>query len=137
VWGWKALPVPLLTAPMFSSQMDRAKELSTLAPCHVQRGGAYPRGGPSAVSAALVRCIEAYGGRVLTRAPVAAITTAPDGGISGVRLENGTTLDARLVISSAGMWRVHWLAVLAEPWRKDTPPTPPIARLRARPLQAT
>lgn len=67
----------------------------------------WPRGGPQAVADALVRALRKRGGRLLLRAPVAAISPASvrSGGAARVRLASGGELRARrAVVSNASLW---------------------------------
>lgn len=67
-------------------------------------GGYYPRGGSSVVSDALVAAIEARGGEVKLKTPVARILIENDTA-AGVVLGNGATVRARAVISNADLKR--------------------------------
>jgi phytoene dehydrogenase-like protein len=61
--------------------------------------GVTVRGGPGALSAALATMITASGGQVRTEARVARITVR-EGAATGVVLESGEELDARVVVSA-------------------------------------
>eukprot|EP01065_Artemidia_motanka_P032478 TRINITY_DN39493_c0_g1_i1.p2 TRINITY_DN39493_c0_g1~~TRINITY_DN39493_c0_g1_i1.p2 ORF type:complete len:629 (+),score=238.80 TRINITY_DN39493_c0_g1_i1:80-1888(+) len=84
---------------------DRASMLLTGA---VQRGlpkegGCYPRGGSETLAAALVPVIEKWGGRVLIDARVGEILCDDASGrVTGVRMVDGTEIEAPVVVSSAG-----------------------------------
>jgi phytoene desaturase len=60
----------------------------------------YPQGGVSQIVDGLVKLIRGQGNLAVTRSEVAAITMT-DGKVSGVRLSDGTRLDADIVISNA------------------------------------
>jgi all-trans-retinol 13,14-reductase len=73
-----------------------------------QEGGAYPRGGPQAMSMTLVQRIEATDGcHVYCRAPVHKIlrNSTNDGAAIGVELVGGTKVMAKECIVSACGWR--------------------------------
>ncbi|MCB9597703.1 MAG: NAD(P)/FAD-dependent oxidoreductase [Sandaracinaceae bacterium] len=65
-------------------------------------GAAYPVGGGSRVAATMARALADRGGAIVIRAGVDAIRVR-DGQAVGVRLEDGRELDARLVVSDAGL----------------------------------
>jgi phytoene dehydrogenase-like protein len=60
---------------------------------------AYARGGPQALVSALVDAARVYGVEIRTDAPVARITTDADGRATGVALDSGEELTARVVVS--------------------------------------
>jgi all-trans-retinol 13,14-reductase len=64
-------------------------------------GAYYPVGGPAAFAKALGETVTNAGGELRTRATVAEIRVA-NGAVSGVRLENGETIGAPVVISAMG-----------------------------------
>lgn len=72
-----------------------------MATAHYLGGAFFPVGGGDAISGALVAALEERGGRALVRAPVASIRRDGDRAL-GVRMEDGTELDAPIVISAAG-----------------------------------
>ena len=116
-----------------SSEWKGTRQRLLPSPRPVQRGGAYPRGGPAAPSAELVRCIEAAGGRVLTRARVSAITLSDDGQrrVTGVIVapsaagKAGTSLTAPLVVSAVGYVNTVRLLPTAAAQAAGLPPRPP------------
>ncbi len=57
------------------------------------------RGGPAALALALRKALEAAGGRIRLEAEVARVIVA-GGAVSGVRLADGTTLEARVVLAT-------------------------------------
>ncbi len=59
----------------------------------------WPRGGPGALAAALRRAAEQAGVTILTGTGVAEILTGTNGKATGVRLDDGRTLDAAMVVS--------------------------------------
>src|SRR5262249_44813966 len=63
-------------------------------------GVAMFEGGTGAFPAALIRCLEAHGGRVRCAAPVDGLTFA-GGRVSGVRLEDGEELRATRAVVTA------------------------------------
>lgn len=68
---------------------------------HFLRGSRYPRGGAGAFAAALVPVVEAAGGAVRLRSPVAGILLER-GRAAGVRLADGTEHRAAAVVSDGG-----------------------------------
>ncbi len=87
----------------------------------------YPRGGFTEVIAAVERLARARGVEVMTGTPVSQILTS-DGAATGVRLADGTRIDADLVVSTADLH--HTETVLLPPdertypdswWAKRTP----------------
>ncbi|TQJ31779.1 phytoene desaturase family protein [Microbacterium sp. SLBN-146] len=90
-------------------------------------GVLYPRGGFTEVIAAVERVARAQGVEILTGTPVEQIVTT-GGAVSGVRLANGRTLSAELVVSTADLH--HTETALLPPqqqtyperwWDKKTP----------------
>jgi all-trans-retinol 13,14-reductase len=67
---------------------------------HYLRGAAYPAGGGQVVVAALVEALEAHGGALFTRSAVQRVLVA-DGAVTGVRLADGSTHTAPVVVSNA------------------------------------
>lgn len=67
---------------------------------HYLRGAYYPVGGGQMLTATLVEVLEANGGELRTRSKVTGIDIA-DQKVTGVRLANGTSARAPLVISNA------------------------------------
>jgi phytoene dehydrogenase-like protein len=60
-----------------------------------------PVGGSGALTDALASALRAAGGTIRTGARVTAIVCGPGGGVAGVRLADGTRVDADVVISAA------------------------------------
>jgi len=67
---------------------------------HYMRGAYYPEGGGQMLPARLIQVIEAHGGEVRTLAPVREIVVR-DRRAEGVVLDDGTRIEAPLVISNA------------------------------------
>ena len=65
-----------------------------------QSGAKHPEGGSGALTQALAQCIEAHGGRIMKDAPVNRIMIE-NGAAHGVVLQDGTEIEADLVISNA------------------------------------
>lgn len=86
---------------------------------HYLRGAYFPVGGGQMLSAALVEALEANGGELRTRAGVAKILVS-DGAVTGVRLTDGTTLAAPLVVSNADYRRTVLDLVGAEHFSRTT-----------------
>lgn len=81
-------------------------------------GGCYPRGGAHAIPEALIGQIRRHGGELRLRTEVQEILVE-DGAAVGVRLADGSTLRADLVISNADPG-VTWGRLVApehQPWR--------------------
>ncbi len=68
---------------------------------HYFSGGAYPIGGSSQIAKTLINTLEKTGGKVLVKAEVAEILLRGSQA-RGVRLSDGTLLEAPLVVSDAG-----------------------------------
>lgn len=68
---------------------------------HFLRGAYYPVGGAAAIARAMLQTVADAGGWTSVRRSVAAITTRR-GAVTGVRLDDGTEIPARRVISTAG-----------------------------------
>ncbi len=66
----------------------------------------YPMGGSGAIVAALVRGLQKWGGELRLNAHVAEILVR-SGKVSGVRLQNGETLTAPIIISNASIWDTY------------------------------
>ncbi|AVT79282.1 phytoene desaturase family protein [Rhodopseudomonas palustris] len=81
-------------------------------------GGYYPRGGSSVVSDALVAAIEARGGEVNLKTPVARILIE-NNAAAGVVLGNGRAVRARAVISNADLKHTLLDLVPAEALPRD------------------
>ncbi|WP_346296181.1 NAD(P)/FAD-dependent oxidoreductase [Rhodopseudomonas sp. P1] len=81
-------------------------------------GGYYPRGGSSVVSDALVAAIEARGGEVNLKTPVARILIENEAA-AGVVLGNGRAVRARAVISNADLKHTLLDLVPAEALPRD------------------
>jgi YbgC/YbaW family acyl-CoA thioester hydrolase len=64
------------------------------------------KGGGAALSGALVRRLEALGGRCELRSPVARILV-DDGRVQGVELEDGARVLAPVVVSNANPWQTY------------------------------
>ncbi|MFJ9406807.1 phytoene desaturase family protein [Streptomyces sp. NPDC101393] len=71
---------------------------------HYLRGASYPEGGGQQLAAALVEALEAAGGELRTRTRVERILVE-DGRAAGVRLADGSRVQAPLVISGADYLR--------------------------------
>ena len=67
---------------------------------HYMRGAFYPKGGGQVISAGLVDVVESHGGEVRTKARVGEIVVT-EGRTAGVRLVDGTVIEAPLVVSNA------------------------------------
>lgn len=67
-----------------------------------KEGGCYPRGGAESLAATLIPVIEKWGGRVLIDAPVGEVVCDAAGRTTGVRMRDGTEIDAPIVVSSCG-----------------------------------
>jgi all-trans-retinol 13,14-reductase len=89
-WGNYGLP------PSQSSFMAHAVIVN-----HYMQGGSYPVGGSSAVVDALIARIEQGGSRVIANSGVSEIIIQ-QGRATGVKLDNGTTLSANIIISGIG-----------------------------------
>ncbi len=72
-----------------------------LVSAHYLNGGSFPTLGSDAVSAAMVRTIEEFGGQVVTKADVQKIVVR-GGRASGVLLSDGSTIEAPVIVSSVG-----------------------------------
>jgi phytoene dehydrogenase-like protein len=81
---------------------------------HYVRGGAhYPRGGGQVPAGLLVNVIQTHGGEVRTRARVDEILIS-GGRVQGVRLEDGETIGAPVVVSNADIKRTFFELVRPE-----------------------
>jgi all-trans-retinol 13,14-reductase len=69
---------------------------------HYMRGGFYPVGGSSVIAAAMAPLIETAGGEVHYQADVAEIVVQ-DGRAVGVKMADGRTISAPVVVSDAGV----------------------------------
>ena len=86
---------------------------------HYMRGAFYPEGGGQMIAARLIQVIEAFGGEVRTLAPVEQIVVEGRRA-TGVRMENGSTIEADVVISNADHARTVFGLVGAEHWDPAT-----------------
>lgn len=86
---------------------------------HYMRGAYYPVGGGQMIPARLVQVIEAHGGEVRTLSPVERIVVEA-GRARGVRLADGTTVAADVVISNADHTRTVVELVGAQHWDPAT-----------------
>src|SRR5262249_20597694 len=69
---------------------------------HYFEGGSYPVGGSESIAESIIPLIEASGGQVLIKAEVAEILVEK-GRAVGVRLVNGDRIEAKTVVSDAGV----------------------------------
>ena len=74
---------------------------------HWIKGGHYPRGGSSAIAAAIIPTIEAAGGRVFVRAPVDRILLDEQRQVVRGVVVRGCEILAPLVISGAGVLNTY------------------------------
>ena len=65
-------------------------------------GAAYPTGGPQEMAMAMAEAVEARGGAVFVKTPVASIEVDGSGAAVGVRLADGDLVRAPLVVSGLG-----------------------------------
>lgn len=86
---------------------------------HYMRGAYYPEGGGQMIPARLVQVIEAHGGEVRTLTPVERILVE-DRRVTGVRLEDGTTIAAGTVVSNADHARTVFGLVGEQHWDPAT-----------------
>ena len=86
---------------------------------HYMRGAYYPEGGGQMIPARLIQVIEAHGGEVRTLAPVERIVVEGRTA-SGVRLEDGSTITADVVVSNADHARTVFGLVGEEHWDPAT-----------------
>ena len=86
---------------------------------HYMRGAYYPAGGGQMIPARLIQVMEAYGGEVRTLSPVERILVT-DGRAHGVRLVDGTAIEAPVVISAADHRRTVEDLVGREHWNAST-----------------
>jgi all-trans-retinol 13,14-reductase len=70
---------------------------------HYMHGGYYPVGGASRMAETIIPVIQQAGGEVFTYASVEEILVGP-GGVTGVRMADGTEIKAPVVISDAGVF---------------------------------
>ncbi len=87
---------------------------------HYMRGAYYPEGGGQVIPARLVQVIEAFGGEVRTLTPVDHIVVEHRVA-RGVRLVDGTVIEAPLVLSNADHARTVLELVDRDQWDPDTP----------------
>ena len=83
---------------------------------HYMRGAFYPEGGGQVLPARLIQVIEAHGGEVRTLSTVEEIVVR-DRRVEGVRLADGTTVEAPVVVSNADHART--VAGLVDPSQWD------------------
>ncbi len=69
---------------------------------HYLDGASFPVGGGGAIAREMIATLGHHGGVVLTRASVEEIRVR-DGRVAGVTLEDGSEIDANLVVSDAGL----------------------------------
>jgi len=69
---------------------------------HYFDGGAYPVGGSESIAESILPLIESAGGKVLIKAEVSEIIVEK-GRATGVRLSNGDRIEAKMVVSDAGV----------------------------------
>lgn len=86
---------------------------------HYMRGAFYPEGGGQMIPARLIQVIEAHGGEVRTLSPVGRIVV-DNGRATGVVLEDGSTINADVVISNADHGRTVFSLVGEEHWDPAT-----------------
>ena len=86
---------------------------------HYMRGAYYPEGGGQMIPARLVQVIEAFGGEVRTLAPAEEIVVR-DRRVQGVRLRDGTEIEAPVVISNVDHARTVTELVAADQWDPAT-----------------
>lgn len=86
---------------------------------HYMRGAYYPEGGGQVIPARLIQVVEAFGGEVRTLCPVREIVVR-DRRAEGVVLEDGTSIDAPLVISNADHARTVTSLVDRSQWDPAT-----------------
>ncbi len=84
---------------------------------HYLDGAWYPQGGSSQIAASLLPTIEAAGGKVMTYASVEEILINLDDSVSGVRMQDGHTIQCSSVISGCGWHNTERL--LAKPKRSE------------------
>ena len=86
---------------------------------HYMRGAFYPEGGGQVIPARLIQVIEANGGEVRTLSPVERIVVE-NRRATGVVLDDGTTVNADVVISNADHGRTVFTLVGEEHWDPAT-----------------
>ncbi len=90
---------------------------------HYMRGAYYPEGGGQMMPARLIQVIEAHGGEVRTLSPVEQIlidTTGTHRRATGVRMQDGSTIGADVVISNADHARTVFALVGEQHWDPAT-----------------
>src|SRR5262249_38668847 len=87
--GDHGLPPSLVSAPVHAAVV-----------AHYFDGGWYPKGGAAALPRALIRALRKAGGEIHVKTPVAKILVEDRRAI-GVRLDDGTEVRARHVVSNA------------------------------------
>jgi all-trans-retinol 13,14-reductase len=93
LWGYYGLPPSRLSTFYYA--------LPTIG--YLRDGGYYPRGRSQTISDALVKFIEARGGKVALRTRVERILTK-DGAAYGVRCAGGQEFRGRAIVSNASAW---------------------------------
>lgn len=86
---------------------------------HYMRGAYYPEGGGQMIPARLVQVIEAFGGEVRTLSPVRRFVVE-DGRATGVEMEDGSFIDADVVVSNADHARTVLRLTGEEHWEPAT-----------------
>lgn len=86
---------------------------------HYQKGASYPVGGSAQIAATILPVIEGAGGTTLVRAEVTAVI-AHKGRAQGVRMADGSTFEAPLVISDAGFYNTMY-KLLPQPYKTQVP----------------
>ena len=78
----------------------------------------YPRGGTRAVPEALIGLATELGVELRTEAGVRSILRDPSGGVSGVELDDGQTIDLAAIVSNADSVRTHRELIGGKPARR-------------------
>lgn len=85
---------------------------------YLEQGGYYPKGRSQTISEALVKFIEARGGRLLLNTKVERILTQ-NGAAFGVQCENGDQFQARVVVSNASAGQTFYRMLEEDPESDD------------------